>query len=347
MITLSAEDRRNLVSLLVGIPELGTADGRRALLDLAGLGSLASRVDLSGSAFVAANAIVSHLTAYGRVSLGQEALGLFLNTVQPLVGVEQRGFLATLLTRYSMMVPVSEQPALGSWRGADDAQAVEEKIIGANTLRPVAFLAKAWRASRAVAYLDVGPGRWSGTGFLVSENLLVTNAHVVPGADLLEYTSVLFNYELDEAGVSQTPAAVRPRGAGHYWVNSQLDYAVLELADDPGKEWGWLTCVPDVPGVGERVNIIQHPGGQQKQVALQGNFVEYADETLLQYVTATLPGSSGSPVFSDRWEVCAIHHAGGALLEPATGRRHFRNEGIRLSRIREDLVPEISTRFTW
>lgn len=347
MIKLTAEDRRNLVGLLIEMPEFGTADGRRALLDLAGLGSLASRIDISGSSFVAANSIVSHLAAYGRVSLGQEALGLLLNTVQPLVGVEQRGLLASLLTRYSMMVPVSEQPGLGPWRGADDAQAVEEKIIGANTLRPVAFLAKAWRASRAVAYLDVGAGRWSGTGFLVSENLLLTNAHVVPRADLLEQTSVLFDYEFDEAGAARTPVAFRPRGPEQYWENSQLDYALFELADDPGKKWGWLTCVPDVPRVGERVNIIQHPGGQQKQVALQGNFVEYADETLLQYVTATLPGSSGSPVFSDSWEVCAIHHAGGALLEPATGRRHFRNEGIRLSCIRKDLAPEISARFTW
>ena len=130
-------------------------------------------------------------------------------------------------------------------------------------------------------------------------------------------------------------------------MNTQLDYALFELADDPGKRWGWLTCVPDVPQVGQRVNIIQHPGGQQKQVALQGNLVEYADEKVLQYVTATLPGSSGSPVFSDSWEVCAIHHAGGTLLEPATGRRHFRNEGIRLSRIRDDLAPEISARLTW
>ena len=60
--------------------------------------------------------------------------------------------------------------------------------------------------SRAVAYLNVGPGRWSGTGFLVSENLLLTNAHVVPQADLLEHTSVSFNYENDEAGAAQTPA---------------------------------------------------------------------------------------------------------------------------------------------
>jgi V8-like Glu-specific endopeptidase len=347
MVTLTADDQRNLIRLLVEIPEFGSAEGRRALLDVAGLGDFASRVDLSGPAFVAANAIVRHLAAYGRVSLDKEALGVFLNTLQPLVGVENRGFLADVLTRYSMMVPVKQQPGLGTWRGADDATAVEEKIIGASTLRPVAFLAKGWRVSSAVAYLDVGQGRWSGTGFLVSEDLLLTNAHVVPHADLLEQTSVLFNYESDEKGASRTPAAFRPRGAGRYWVNSQLDYALFELAGDPGKEWGWLACVADVPKVGERVNIIQHPGGQEKQVSLQGNFVEYADDTLLQYVTATLPGSSGSPVFSDRWEVCAVHHAGGTLLEPATGRRHFRNEGVRLSRIREDLTPEVSARFTW
>ena len=111
MITLTAEDRRNLINVLVEIPEFGSAAGRRALLELAGLTSLASRIDLGGASFTAASAIISHLAAYGQMSLGQEALGLLLR-LQPLVGVEQRGFLATLLMRYSMMVPASEQPPL-------------------------------------------------------------------------------------------------------------------------------------------------------------------------------------------------------------------------------------------
>jgi V8-like Glu-specific endopeptidase len=346
MITLSTGDRRDVIELLTRIPEFESPAGRRALLDVAGLGALTSRIDLGGPAFLAAHAIVSQLAAFGQVSSGQEALGVFLNAIQPLIGVDQRPFLTDLLIRYSML-PESELPAVAAWRGHDDSNAFEEKIIDANTLRPIGFLTQALRASRAVAYLEISSGGWSGTGFLVSEDLLMTNFHVLPRPELLDETTVMFNYESDEKGTPKPPVAFRARGAEHYWANSKLDYAVFEVAGNPGKDWGWLSCALDVPSVGERVNIIQHPGGQQKQIAMQGNFLEYADDSVVQYVTATLPGSSGSPVFSDHWLACAVHHAGGTIPEPTTGRRHFRNEGIRLSRIREDLVPEVSTRLTW
>ena len=61
----------------------------------------------------------------------------------------------------------------------------------------------------------------------------------------------------------------------------------------------------------------------------------------MQYVTSTLNGSSGSPVFNDGWEVVALHHAGGNIPEPTTHRRYFRNEGILAQKILFDLPPKI------
>ena len=58
---------------------------------------------------------------------------------------------------------------------------------------------------------------------------------------------------------------------------------------------------------------------------------------MVQYVTSTLNGSSGSPVLNDAWEVIALHHAGGNLPEPTTQRRYFRNEGILIEKILADL----------
>jgi len=60
---------------------------------------------------------------------------------------------------------------------------------------------------------------------------------------------------------------------------------------------------------------------------MQNNFVEYADTQVVQYTTSTEPGSSGSPVFNDDFEVVAIHHSGGMLAEPGSGRRYLRNAG--------------------
>ena len=36
--------------------------------------------------------------------------------------------------------------------------------------------------------------------------------------------------------------------------------------------------------------------------------VSLADATRLIYETDTLPGSSGSPVFNDQWQLVGLHH---------------------------------------
>ena len=87
----------------------------------------------------------------------------------------------------------------------------------------------------------------------------------------------------------------------------------------------------------DRVAIIQHPGGHLKKISMQNNFVAYADANLVQYTTSTEPGSSGSPVFDDDFQVIAIHHSGGMLPEPHTGRRYLRNAGTSMIAVLNDL----------
>ena len=69
----------------------------------------------------------------------------------------------------------------------------------------------------------------------------------------------------------------------------------------------------------------------------QNNFVEYIDRRTIQYTTGTEPGSSGSPVFDDDFNVVAIHHSGGTITEPGTGRRYLRNAGSSMFAVLEDL----------
>ncbi len=343
VVRLTAEERRDLVAMLADVPDLADASGRSGVLDLAGLGKLSPHIDLSGATFAAVNRIISHLASYGRVSRDSEALGLFLNSVKLLVGLEQQHFISVLLNRHAMMVPLSDMPAIDDWHGTDAAAAVAEKIIVANTLRPIAFLSAAIRASKSIAYIDVRDGtvRWAGTGFLISPCMLLTNAHVLPRKQLLATTTFRFNYEDDEHGNPCAIADFTATADGLFEVNPALDYALVELAGRPGDRWGQLSLSTASPPPGDRVNIIQHPGGQPKQIAMQSNFVEYADDRVVQYVTATLPGSSGSPVLTDTWDVCAIHHAGGTIAQPGTGHRYFRNEGICIGQILRDLPAAI------
>jgi V8-like Glu-specific endopeptidase len=51
----------------------------------------------------------------------------------------------------------------------------------------------------------------------------------------------------------------------------------------------------------------------------------------VQYTTDTLPGSSGSPVFNDNWEVVALHHAGGPLKTNDKVDIRFINEAIAIN----------------
>ena len=83
--------------------------------------------------------------------------------------------------------------------------------------------------------------------------------------------------------------------------------------------------------------IVQHPEGGLKQIAVTNNHVIGLTGDRVQYSTHTLPGSSGSPVFDDRWRVVAIHRGGGTLVKDATGRRVYANEGILGARMKAAL----------
>ena len=67
----------------------------------------------------------------------------------------------------------------------------------------------------------------------------------------------------------------------------------------------------------------------------------------VQYLTDTLPGSSGSPVCNEFWEVVALHHYGIAG-DVAKGIL-CKNQGIHINRVVEALtargiLPDASTK---
>ena len=348
MVELSTQDLQDLVASLKDLPELATEQSRWQVIELAGLKQLRSMLDVSGPPFMAVARIVGHLAAYGRLSYDHEALGLFLNLIKSFVGVEQQDYLNAILNKYNMMAPIATIPAPGDWRGKEEVGELYEKIVGENTLRPIAFLSQGVHVSRAVAYIGVHAGieRWSGTGFMISPSLLLTCHHVIPAPDLLPGVIVRFNYEENFTGEAQKLKEYHPKHGGIFYSNADLDFALVELARDPedgnpGEIWGALTLKALRVKRGDRVNIIQHPAGQPKQISIQNNFVEYVDDALVQYVTSTLPGSSGAPVFNDNWSIVALHHAGGNIREPSTKRTYFRNEGMLISYILQNLPPDV------
>lgn len=220
-----------------------------------------------------------------------------------------------------------------------------EAIVGTSNLQQVAWIEHGLHAAKSVCRI-LTPNK-NGTGFLIAQNLLMTNHHVIPSRELAEQTKAEFNYQQDIHG-NFLQRLRFDLDTSRFHTNPDLDYTIVGLQPDSSdmdgknflQECGWLMLNASAnPVAQEHVVIIQHAGGGMKQIALTANQVVSTWENLLHYTTDTMPGSSGSPVFNDSWQVIAIHHAGGRLQTNSHGDRRFVNEGVLMSAIRRDAGP--------
>jgi endonuclease G len=234
-----------------------------------------------------------------------------------------------------------------------------ERIIGPADLINVNYLRLALRASRSVGRIrlltNAGLTRGHATGFLLSPRVLLTNHHVFPAPDAAAPSEVDFDYETGVDGVLRPWRTARFEPSILFITDAELDYTLVALAPqsvpDLG-DYGWLPLIEEQGKIliGEFLNIIQHPSGAPKQLALRRNQLVDILPSFVHYETDTLPGSSGSPVFNDQWEVIALHHSGvprrdgqgrvlardGSLWSEPMGDQQIdwiANEGVRVSRI--------------
>ena len=209
----------------------------------------------------------------------------------------------------------------------------QERIIGKqSTLLPIGFLEQGLERARSVARIVTASGE-SGTGFLVGGNLIVTNNHVLQDEAVAATATFQFNFEQSVVGLDKPIETVKCRPDLGFLTSKDHDWTVVRLEGDVNAKWGAIPLVPATIAKEDRVIIIQHPGGGQKQIALAHNLVTYADDQIVQYLTDTMPGSSGSPVFNEQWQVVALHHSGGWLREPGAKELLFRNEGTAVGQL--------------
>ncbi|MET7405705.1 trypsin-like peptidase domain-containing protein [Streptomyces parvulus] len=229
------------------------------------------------------------------------------------------------------------EPAPGTWKNFTAPEALERQIFSTSTFQDVAFLRRGMERATSVCRLRVtvdGHHSHHGTAFRVGPDLLLTNHHVLTGGHgaRVERIEAWFGYERDLEG----------RNLEHVSVVCDPDSVIGDATDD----WAVVVATEPLPeeaeGVelsdgatveeGDRVYIIQHPNGGVKKLAALHNLVRYVDDEVVQYWTDTDRGSSGSPVFDERWRVVALHRrvARIGLLSAAP---EYRNEGIRIERV--------------
>ncbi|HEY0100140.1 MAG TPA: endonuclease [Pyrinomonadaceae bacterium] len=239
--------------------------------------------------------------------------------------------------------------------------AAMERILGRSDLLSISYLEQGVAVSRSIGRVRIRNDRGRvvgyGTGFMVSPRLLLTNNHVLRNTQEASFSQVEFNFQdgLDGRPLSSIVFDLDP--ATFFITDRALDFSVVAVRDQSSgaaslASFGWSRLI-EAEGkilLGEYASIIQHPNGEPKQLALRENQVIDLLDNFLHYKTDTSPGSSGSAVFNDQWEVVALHHSGvpqrdtqrrilstsGALWTEDMGEQKvawIANEGVRISRI--------------
>jgi endonuclease G len=234
--------------------------------------------------------------------------------------------------------------------GAERIQGKTDDFVG------VSFLDLARKAANAVGRVVFGDLTPVGSGFLISDKLFITNNHVIEDVAAARRLLVEFSYELDAEGKPLEPTRFRFDPETYFFTNGRddLDFTIVAVGERlvgsrTIKDYGCcpLLATGDKHVVGEFVNIIQHPDGDYKKVVVRENNLVARLGSVLHYFADTSPGSSGSPVFNDQWEVIALHHWGEPHreIEMPDGKplRKDVNEGIRISAIAAQLDKALQT----
>jgi V8-like Glu-specific endopeptidase len=244
--------------------------------------------------------------------------------------------------------------------GPPDPEALE-RVLGTNDLIGVAFLEQGLQVARTVGRIWVGVtgGRvlGYGTGFLISPRLLLTNNHVLKDQAIAQKSIVEFDYQIGLSGAVSATTTFGLQPDLFFVTDRHFDFSVVAVqSSGTGNRsltaFGWTPLIEEEGKViiSQWMNIIQHPNGEPKQLSLRENQLVDVLDDFLQYKTDTAPGSSGSPVFNDRWEVVGLHHSGvwatnaagqilavdGSVWTEGMGEHRIKwiaNEGVRISKL--------------
>jgi len=233
----------------------------------------------------------------------------------------------------------------------------QRKIGLTNNILSIEFLELGLLAAKSVGRFTNGIEY--ATGFHVGKKILITNNHVINSRDQASYWQFELNAEDNRFGSAKNQYSYSLDPMRFFLTNKEFDFTLVAVSDSVGsppiEEFGWHVLLDAIGKIliGQPVNIIQHPNGNNKAVVVHDSYLLYLDdkdidmEKYCLYSSDTEEGSSGSPVFNNRWEVVALHHKAipktdkngnlidenGHQIANEKDKVYVANEGIRVSRL--------------
>lgn len=213
----------------------------------------------------------------------------------------------------------SEDSPEFDWLGPTDEIELQSFFRPKPDLLDVGFLRKIVEKATSVCRLEL-PHKMA-TGVLIAPNLVLTNYHVLrpTATSTLEnnarQTLLRFGYFTSTTGQEAEKQTFQLASEEPILTYSEdLDYILLQVEDSINHAQdinpvSWET--EEIPQQKQGIFILQHPKGDSMKVAISNNGIigVYQNQGLIQYVSTTYGGSSGSPCFNENWRLVALHHA--------------------------------------
>lgn len=184
---------------------------------------------------------------------------------------------------------------------------------------------------RAVAQIKIPSISATCTGFLINSDTIMTNNHCVSGSANAVGVTATFRYENQPKETFACDQFVM--------TDMGYDFTLLKCSNSPGTKYGWVGLSSTKPEINTPIYVIQENCDYTVDMYCQiDKYIAYGDILDSQafqvaHNADTLPGSSGSPIFSDSTnQVIALHNAGGNLNGQPT------NFGVPMYNIRTKIL---------
>jgi V8-like Glu-specific endopeptidase len=269
------------------------------------------------------------------------------------------------------MAPMAVTPAASGSQQLTDLQ-LERKIKDAqSTFDILMWRQRLGEIEGQVCRIEFPVKQAQGTGFLVGQNAVLTNYHVIEEIHKgnIQPSEVRLRFDYKVLGDGVAVAAGDLYRLDPDWLadwspysaedkkstpgdprEDELDYAILRVVGTPGddpvggktndpnptpRRWIQAPAAAHNFAVQRALYIVQHPDGKPMQVAVDSEAVlnVNGNGTRVRYTTTTEPGSSGSPCFGPDWSWVALHHSGDPKYW--MGERPTFNQGIPITAIQK------------